>query len=162
MTAHTTVEAAILQVTSPVFAGNQMVPRKYTCDGDDVSPSLEWRSMSKTAKSVAVICDDPDAPSGNFTHWIVYDIPPTVTKLEEGSSGGGTEGVNSFGNVGYGGPCPPAADAAHHYIFHVYALDLEHLGRAGMSRPEVDAAMKGHIVAEGRLTARYQRPGKRP
>ena len=160
MTSHPSVEAAILQVTSSAFAGNEAIPRKYTCDGDEVSPPLEWRSAPKNAKSLAVICDDPDAPSGTFTHWIVYDIPITVTKLDEGSSGHGVEGTNGFGKIGYGGPCPPPADTAHHYIFHVYALEIGSLGRARMSRQEVDQAMKGHIIAEGRLTGRYQRAKK--
>lgn len=160
MTSQPIVETTILQVSSSAFAGNQIIPKKYTCDGGDVSPPLDWSSAPKNAKSFAVICDDANAPSGRFTHWIVCDIPPTVTRFKEGSSGDGTEGRNDFGNVGYGGPCPPAADSAHHYTFHVYALDIEKLGRSGMSRQEIDAAIKGHIIGEGRLTARYQRQRK--
>jgi Raf kinase inhibitor-like YbhB/YbcL family protein len=149
-----------LNVRSTAFSDGQTIPQKYTCDGPNVSPSLAWSGVPERAKSVAIMCDDPDAPSGTFTHWIVYDITPDITELAEGSSGGGKEGVNSFARTGYGGPCPPPGDRAHRYLFQVYALDIESLGRAGLSNKDVTAAMKGHVLAEGQLMGRYERKKK--
>lgn len=146
-----------LEVTSPAFSEGQPIPEKYSCDGNNVSPPLGWSIAPREAKSLAIICDDPDAPSGRFTHWIVYDLEPTLRKLSEGSAGGGKEGINSFGKPGYGGPCPPPNDDAHHYVFRVYALDIASLGGAGLSKRDVDTAIKGHIVAEGQLMGRYKR-----
>jgi Raf kinase inhibitor-like YbhB/YbcL family protein len=148
-----------LQVTSPAFADGGDIPRKYTCDGQNVAPPLEWSGVPKQSRSVAVICDDPDAPSGTFTHWVRYDIPASTPALGE-QEPAGVAGVNSFGKMGFGGPCPPHKDRAHHYHFHVYALDLESLGRAGLSKEDALDAMQGQVVAEGELVATYQRAGQ--
>jgi hypothetical protein len=145
-----------LQVSSPAFSDNGSIPKKYTCDGQNVAPPLQWSGIPAQAKSVAVICDDPDAPSGTFTHWVVYDIPASTHALPERASIG-KAGVNSFGKVGYGGPCPPKRDHAHHYHFHVYALDVDSVGPAGLSKEDALAAMNGHILAEGDLVGTYRR-----
>lgn len=145
-----------LHVTSTAFSEGQAIPEKYSCEGQDISPVIKWSGAPANTKSLALIVDDPDAPSGTFTHWVLYDLPATTTELSEGSSGGGKEGVNGFRKTGYGGPCPPP-DGAHRYFFHVYALDIDSLGKPGLSKQEVVAAMKGHVVAEGQLMGRYRR-----
>jgi len=145
-----------LQVRSSAFSEGQSIPEKYTCDGQNVSPPVEWNGAPANTKSIAVICEDPDAPSGIFTHWVLYDLPGTTKELAEGSSGGGKEGANGFGKNGYGGPCPPPG-AAHRYFFRVYALDTASQGNAGSSKEDVTAAMRSHILAEGQLMGRYKR-----
>jgi Raf kinase inhibitor-like YbhB/YbcL family protein len=145
-----------LHVTSTAFAEGQPIPEKYSCDGQNISPPLKWDGAPNNTKSVAIIVDDPDAPSGTFVHWVLYDVPGATTQLSEGSSGDGKEGVNGSGKTGYRGPCPPPGNA-HRYYFHVHALDIESLGNPGMSKQEAIAAMKGHVVAEGQLMGRYKR-----
>ena len=145
-----------LQVTSPAFSNGTSIPTVYTCDGQDVAPPLEWSGAPKQTKSLAVICEDPDAPSGIFTHWVLYDVPPSAHGIGEHASIG-KAGVNDFGTKGFGGPCPPRRDSAHHYHFHVYALDLESLGPAGLSRHDAIKAMRGHVLAEGELVGTYKR-----
>jgi Raf kinase inhibitor-like YbhB/YbcL family protein len=145
-----------LHVSSPAFADGAAIPKKYTCDGDDVAPPLEWKGEPENSKSIAVICEDPDAPAGTFTHWVMYDIPASTHSTSEQPSIGKV-GMNDFGNSGFGGPCPPRKDHAHHYHFHVYALDIESLGRAGLSNKGAREAMKGHVLAEGEVTGTYQR-----
>jgi Raf kinase inhibitor-like YbhB/YbcL family protein len=110
------------------------------------------------SKSVALICDDPDAPSGTFTHWVLYNIPPSMHALDANAPVG-TEGVNGFGKIGFGGPCPPKKDPAHHYHFRVYALDVESLGPPGLSAEAVRKAARGHVIAEGELVGTYKRGG---
>ncbi len=145
-----------LHVSSSAFSEGQSIPEKYTCDGQNISPPISWSGAPANAKSIAVICEDPDAPSGNFTHWVLYDVPGQTNELTEGSSGNGKEGVNGFGKAGYGGPCPPPG-GPHRYFFRVYALDTESLGKPGLSKDDITAAMKGHIVAEGQTMGRYAR-----
>jgi hypothetical protein len=132
------------------------IPKKFTCDGQNVAPPLEWSGLPDESKSVAVICEDPDAPSGTFTHWLLYDIPTSKHRLNEGAPIGKT-GMNDFGNEGFGGPCPPQRGGAHHYHFHVYALDMPSLGPPGMSKDDAREAMQGHVLAEGELTGIYKR-----
>jgi Raf kinase inhibitor-like YbhB/YbcL family protein len=148
-----------LNVNSPMFTDGERIPVKYTCDGADVSPPLSWSAGPAATRSYALIVDDPDAPGGAFTHWVVYNIPDSVTRLEEHvvSRGDGTlQGMNSFGNMGYGGPCPPPGKP-HHYRFHVYALDLKPDLKQGASKGDVLSAIKGHILAEGELVGTYSR-----
>jgi Raf kinase inhibitor-like YbhB/YbcL family protein len=145
-----------LRVSSPAFSNGAAIPSKYTCDGQNVAPPLEWSGVPERSKSVAVICDDPDAPSGTFTHWVLYNIPASTHSLPEHPSIG-ISGVNSFGKTGFGGPCPPRNDDVHHYHFRVYALDIDSLGAAGLSKENVLEAMNGHVVAEGELVATYKR-----
>jgi Raf kinase inhibitor-like YbhB/YbcL family protein len=145
-----------MHVSSSAFSEGQPIPKKYSCDGQNVSPPLKWDGVPENTKSVAIIVDDPDAPSGTFTHWILYDLPAKTSELKEGSSGGGKEGVNGFKKTGYGGPCPPP-NGAHRYVFRIYALDIESLGKAGLSKQDITAAMKRHVLAEGQLIGKYKR-----
>jgi Raf kinase inhibitor-like YbhB/YbcL family protein len=145
-----------LHVSSSAFSEGKSIPQNYTCDGQNVSPPLTWTGAPTNTRSFVIIADDPDAPSGTFTHWVLYDLPAGATELKEAASGGGKEGVNDFGKKGYGGPCPPP-DGPHRYFFHVYALDRGSLGSAGLSKQGVTAAMKGHILAEGQLVGTYRR-----
>jgi Raf kinase inhibitor-like YbhB/YbcL family protein len=150
-----------LQVMSTAFADDQQIPAKYTCDGSNTSPPLKWTGVPAEAKALAVVVDDPDAPSGLFTHWLVYDLPARTTELPEGvpptptMDGEGRQGMNDFRAIGYGGPCPPSG--SHRYVFTVYALDAP-LGLApGVATQDVRDALGAHIVAEGSLTGRYIR-----
>ncbi len=145
-----------LDVSSSAFSEGQSIPEKYSCDGQDASPPIKWSGAPANAKSIAIICEDPDAPSGTFTHWVLYDLPGATKELAEGSSDGGKEGANGFGKKGYGGPCPPPG-RPHRYFFRVYALDTPSLGDAGRSKEEVTAAMQGHILAQGQLMGTYKR-----
>ncbi|GIW05043.1 MAG: hypothetical protein KatS3mg059_1663 [Thermomicrobiales bacterium] len=116
-----------IQVMSGAFADGQQIPVKYTCDAQDISPPLRWSGVPAEAQELVLVVDDPDAPSGIFTHWLVYGLPPRTTGLPEGVPpgetvpGGGRQGRNDFGRLGYGGPCPPSG--SHRYVFTVYALD---------------------------------------
>lgn len=150
-----------MQVQSPVFKQEGMIPPKYTCDGPDISPPLKWGQIPPGARSLALIVEDPDAPSGTFTHWVIYDIPAGISGLPERVpniktlSSGGKQGTNSFKKVGYGGPCPPSG--THRYYFRLYALDtVLNLG-PGASKEELLKAMKGHILAEGELMGKYKK-----
>jgi len=145
-----------LRISSSAFSNNDTIPTRYTCDGQDVAPPLEWSDIPANARSIAIICDDPDAPSGRFTHWVLYNIPASARGIAEHATIG-TPGVNSFGKTGFGGPCPPKKDQAHHYHFRVYALDIESLGSAGLSKEDALKAMRGHVVAEGDLVGTYKR-----
>ena len=150
-----------MEIRSSAFGNGEMIPVKHTCDGADFSPSLEWSGAPAGTKSFALICDDPDAPMGTWVHWVIYDIPSATTLLAEGITkekelpGGGTQGVNDFRKVGYGGPCPPGG--THRYYFKIYALDTELPLAPGISKDGLLTAMQGHILAEGRLMGRYKR-----
>lgn len=150
-----------MELKSTSFSDGASIPARYTCDGDGVSPSLDWSGAPASTKSYALVLHDPDAPV-DFTHWVAYDIPPGVHQLAEGASNGGAmpsgsaEGVNGFRRMGYGGPCPPGGKA-HHYIFLLYALDTNLGLRAGATREQVQSAMQSHIVATGRLVGTYGR-----
>jgi hypothetical protein len=153
---HSAGKTMKLDVSSSAFSEGQFIPEKHTCDGGNVSPPIQWSGPPANAKSIAIICEDPDAPSGTFTHWVLYDLPGTTKGLTERLSGGGKDGVNGFGKKGYGGPCPPPG-RAHRYFFRVYALDTQSLGHAGSSKEDVTAGMQGHILAQGELMGRYKR-----
>lgn len=150
-------------ITSDAFQEGEAIPIKHTCDGDDLSPALRWSDIPPNTKSFALICEDPDAPSGTFTHWILYNLPPTATELPEGVSAeerlanGAIQGRIDFKRIGYGGPCPPPKDSAHRYFFRFYALDTELQLRAGARREDIVLAMEGHILAKGHLMGTYQR-----
>jgi len=144
-----------MKITSSAFQGGANIPSKFTCDGSDTSPPLQIADVPSGAKSLALIVDDPDAPGGLFTHWMVWNIPPDAGAIGEGSTPKGAQGTNDFGKSGYGGPCPPSG--AHRYYFKVFALDRELDLPSGAKRRQLDAAMKGHIVAEGELMGRYSR-----
>jgi Raf kinase inhibitor-like YbhB/YbcL family protein len=148
--------AAVLTLTSPAFADGGNIPRARTCDGQNDSPELQWSGAPANTASYALIVDDPDAPAGTFTHWVLFDIPAAQTALPQGETGIGQPGQNGAGRPGYTGPCPPSG--THRYFFRLYALDLPTLGlSAGASRDQVVSAMNGHILAQGQLMGRYAR-----
>lgn len=144
-----------MKITSPEFEDNGNLPREFTCDGLGVSPILNISEVPAEAKSLVLICDDPDAPRGLWTHWIVWDIPPTVTQIPAGNAAGGTEGVNSWPMRGYGAPCPPSGE--HRYYFRLYALNsLLELPETA-DRGQLDQAMQGKVIAQAELMGRYRR-----
>jgi len=150
-----------IKLTSTAFKEGQPIPRQYTCDGVNVSPPLEWTGVPKTAKTVAIVADDPDAPAGTWVHWVIYNLPAENVGLVENLpateelKAGGFQGTNDFGKIGYGGPCPPSG--THRYFFKVYALDLELPLKAGATKADVEKAMEGHIIAQGQLMGTYSR-----
>jgi len=144
-----------IKIESTAFSEGGSIPRPHTCDGKDVSPPLAWSGVPESAKSLVLICDDPDAPSKTWVHWVLFNIPPRIRELPEAVSGVGTQGRNDFQKPGYGGPCPPSG--THRYLFKLYALDTELKLAAGATKAEVEAAMKGHALAEGKLTGKYAR-----
>ena len=146
---------ARMKITSSAFQEGASIPSKFTCDGADTSPPLQIADIPSGAKSLALIMDDPDAPSGLFTHWAVWNISPQTSSIAEGSTPKGVQGANDFGKSGYGGPCPPSG--AHRYYFRIFALDRELDLPFSAKRGQVDAAMKNHIVAQGELMGRYSR-----
>ena len=144
---------ATMKITSSAFHEGANIPSKFTCDGSDTSPPLQIAGVPSGAKSLVLIVDDPDAPSGLFTHWLVWNIPPQTGSIAEGSAPQGVQGANDFGKSGYRGPCPPPG--THRYSFKIFALDRELELRSGAKRSQVDAAMKGHVIAQGQLVGRY-------
>jgi len=149
-------------VKSSNFKNGEYIPVKYTCDGADVSPEISWSNFPENTKSFAIIMDDPDAPVGTFTHWIIYDIPSNINKLLEdfpkvADVENIKQGVNDFRRIGYGGPCPPPGKP-HRYFFKIFALDIPNLGiPSGAPRKTVEETMKGHVIAEGYLMGLYSR-----
>lgn len=154
-----------LKLTTDAFPPNGAIPGKHSKKGGNVSPALAWTGVPQSARSLALILDDPDAPSGVFVHWLVYGMPPANGRLEEGRpasetlSDGMRQGRNGFGEIGYGGPQPPSG--VHRYIFHLFALDTTLDLPPGASRPELDRALKGHVVEEAQLmgTFEHRKPG---
>jgi Raf kinase inhibitor-like YbhB/YbcL family protein len=150
-----------MEIKSRAFGSGETIPTKYTCDGADFSPPLEWTKGPAGTKSFALICDDPDAPMGTWVHWVICDIPPTATMLAEGITrekdlpGGGTQGINDFRKIGYGGPCPPGG--THRYFFKLYALDAMLGLKSGITKDQLLKAMRGHILAEAQLMGTYKR-----
>ncbi len=147
-----------LKIQSPAFNNNEMIPRKYTCDGSDISPLLVWGGVPKNTKSLAVICDDPDAPGKVWVHWVVYNLSPEIKTLEGGISMSANvllQGINDFKKIGYCGPCPPSG--IHRYFFKLYALDIKVPLSAGATKDQLLAIMKEHILAEAQLIGKYKR-----
>lgn len=151
-----------MQLTSTAFQEGASIPAKYTCDGQDVSPPLAWSGVPDGAKSLALICDDPDAPGGTWVHWVLYNLPATVTELAEKVPtsevlpNGARQGITDFKRTGYGGPCPPRG-RPHRYYFKLYALDVELQLKPRATKKDVVSAMQGHVLSEGQLMATYQR-----
>ncbi len=143
-------------LTSSAFREGASIPVKHTCDGPDVSPPLAWSGAPKNTKTFALICDDPDAPAGTWVHWVLFNVPPTVTQLPENASGSGTEGRNDFRKTGYGGPCPPPGKP-HRYFFKLYALDASLALKAGATKADVERAMQGHVLAQAQLMGTFGR-----
>jgi Raf kinase inhibitor-like YbhB/YbcL family protein len=144
-----------MKITSPAFENNQEIPEKYTCQGENINPPLELGEVPANAQSMVLIVDDPDAPAGTWTHWVVYNIPKDTEKIESGIKPPGIEAVTSFGKPGFSGPCPPSG--THRYFFKVFALD--NLFRIGndSNRTTVEAAMQNHILSSGELVGLYQK-----
>ncbi len=154
-------ESMEIKVSSTVFKDGEMIPKKYTCDGVEVSPGLSWSGIPREAKSIALISEDPDSPAGIWTHWVVFNIPPGESALQEGVPStetlpnGARQGVNGSSKIGYDGPCPPSG--THRYYFKVYALDTMLDLKPGITRKALLAAMDGHIIGQGQLMGKYKR-----
>jgi Raf kinase inhibitor-like YbhB/YbcL family protein len=158
-----------IQITSSAFAQGQVIPKKYTGEGDDVSPPLAWSGLPEGTKELALICDDPDAPRGTWVHWVICKIPATAKGLPEGVArkaqpkdpAGAVQGKNSWPdgdeNIGYRGPMPPRGDGVHHYHFKLYALDATIEAEPGLDKKALLDKIKGHILAEGELMGTYER-----
>jgi Raf kinase inhibitor-like YbhB/YbcL family protein len=147
-----------VQVSSPAFEAGDAIPRRYTGEGEDVSPPLEWSGLPEGTREVALICDDPDAPMPEpFVHWVVYKIPANSTGFPEGNTEEALEGRNSFGRMGYGGAMPPEGHGTHHYYFKIYALDAQLDATPGLIKDQLLAAMEGHVLDEGQLVGTYER-----
>ena len=152
-----------ITITSTAFREGEPIPSKYTCDGINVSPPLNWDDPPENAESFALIGDDPDAPMGTWVHWVVYNIPADVREFPENVpssptlSNGAVQGITDFRSTGYGGPCPPSG--THRYFFKIYALDtMLNLGPGATKKQLIDA-MRGHVLAEGQLMGTYKRQG---
>ncbi len=145
-----------MTITSSAFREDQFIPSKFTCDGENVSPRLEISDVPEPAKSLALIVDDPDSPSGNWLHWTIWNIDPKIKFIEEGQAPiGATEGVTDFRTAGYGGPCP--GQGTHRYQFTLYALDAMLDLSRGAKRVELETAMKGRIIDQARLVGVYKK-----
>ncbi len=148
-----------MQLMSPAFKDGEVIPLDYSCNGDDISPPLIWNSIPQDTDSLVLICEDPDAPNGTWSHWVLYNIPPSVAELEEEIppvamlDNGAIQGMNDFGDIAYGGPCPPSGE--HRYFFRLYALDTMLDVEAGMSREDILNIIQPHILAEADLMGVY-------
>lgn len=149
------------QLTTDAFPNEGPIPKKFTCDGQDVSPELDWTDPPAGTRAFSVIVDDPDAPAGTWVHWVLYDLPPDAHNLDEGVpkkdrlSNGACQGRNDFGKIGYNGPCPPRG-SVHRYFFKLYALDSETKLKPGAAKRDLERAMKGHILAESERIGKFQ------
>jgi Raf kinase inhibitor-like YbhB/YbcL family protein len=151
------VAAPAFPLTSADIAEGEPIDPRFTCDGDDVAPALAWDDVGEETVELVLVVEDPDAPGGTFTHWLVYGIDPGATTLAAGTDGVGfREGENDMGEIGYGGPCPPEGET-HDYVFRLLAVDAETALEEGARRDDVLEAVEGHVVGEGRLTAPYSR-----
>lgn len=152
-----------MRLTSSAFSDGAMIPKRYTCDGENVSPSLEWDAAPSGTRSFVLLCDDPDAPAGTWHHWAAFDIPPSGRALPEAASQRGgkdtfSQAINDFKRRGYGGPCPPRGHGPHHYHFRLLALSIERLPlRKDASCRDVEREARKHVVAEALLMGVCQR-----
>ena len=147
-----------LEITSPAFLHLKTIPQKYTSDGENVSPTLQWDKIPPETKQLALICHDPDAPLPfGFTHWTIYNIPSDVRAIAEAEGNKYTEGLNTSGSNGYTGPAPPEGHGVHHYYFWLYALDRALDLKAGLSRKELLEAISDYVIAQARLVGIYER-----
>jgi len=149
-------------VLTPAFTNGGDIPNRYTCMGENVSPALTWNETPNGTHSLTLIVDDPDAPAGTWTHWMIWNIPVHLTALQaavavkETLDNGARQGTNDFGRIGYGGPCPPPGKP-HRYFFRLYALDSVLALKAGASRSELEIAMKHHVVSQAEWMGRFKR-----
>ncbi len=157
---------AVIRIESPAFEHGKTIPRRHTGDGADASPALKWSGVPAEARELALIVDDPDAPTPQpWVHWLLYRVPPDARELPEGIPpaervpvpSGAVQGRNSFGRIGYGGPAPPRGHGVHRYRFRLYALDTPLSLEPGLTRDRLEAAMKDHVLAQGELVGSYQR-----
>jgi len=151
-----------ITLSSSAFQAGGLIPRQYTCDGSDVSPPLTWQNAPAQTRALALIADDSDAPGGTWVHWLIYDLPAAANQLAQGVAksdtltSGARQGVNDFGRIGYGGPCPPPGPA-HRYHFRLYALDAPTALQPRASKAQLLEAIRGHVLGQAELTGRYQR-----
>jgi Raf kinase inhibitor-like YbhB/YbcL family protein len=151
-----------MQISSSAFAEGQPIPPQHAYEDKDLSPALQWTGLPAGTKSLALICDDPDAPMGTWVHWVIYDLPAATAGLSEGVpkspelSNGAKQGVNDYKKIGYGGPCPPLGKP-HRYYFKLYALDRVLGLKQGATKPDLLKAMEGHVLAEGELMGTFKR-----
>jgi Raf kinase inhibitor-like YbhB/YbcL family protein len=154
--------AMSFQLASAAFSGNEMIPKKFTCEGADLSPQLSWNGAPSSTKTFALIMDDPDAPVGTWVHWVLYNLPPNIKELPEGVekqehlSNGALQGRNDFRKTGYGGPCPPAGKP-HRYFFKLYALDISLDLKPGTSKADIERAIQNHTLGQAELVGRFGR-----
>lgn len=150
-----------IRLSSSAFGDGGMIPVKNTCDGANTSPSLRWTEVPSNTESIALLMEDPDAPGGNFVHWIIYNLPPGMKEIPENApkepilDNDAQQGTNSFVKIGYSGPCPPRG--THRYYYRIYALDQSLSLESGATEREFRDAIKGHILADGELMGRYER-----
>jgi Raf kinase inhibitor-like YbhB/YbcL family protein len=150
-----------IKITSPAFEDGGMIPSKYTCDGEDISPPLHWEAVPDGTVSIAIISDDPDAPMGTWVHWVLFNLPPDTKELkekfpdDETLADGTRQGITDFGATGYGGPCPPSG--THRYFFKIYALDKKIDVATIVDKAQLLQEMEGHIIGQGQLMGKYQR-----
>lgn len=145
-----------MNISSPAFVHQQKIPSQYTCSGDNISPPLQFGNVPQEAKSLVLIVDDPDAPSGTWAHWVVYNIAPNISEVRENSiPDNGIEATTSFGNTGYGGPCPPSGE--HRYFFKLYAINTLLNLPEDANKQIVEEAMQGHIVGQAELIGLYSK-----
>lgn len=150
-----------IKLTSSAFKEGEFIPKKFTCDGINISPPLNWSGTPENAKSIALICDDLDAPIGTWVHWVIFNIPPSANNLKENIPAvkvledGTIQGINDFKKNGYGGPCPPGG--THRYFFKIYALDKVFPLNSSANKKELVRSMEGHILAEGIIMGKYSR-----
>ena len=156
--AQNTEVAVNMKLTSSAFQHNAQIPSEFTCDGSDLSPPLSISDVPANAKSLVLICDDPDAPVGTWDHWVVFNIPPSTKEISKGTWPQGTPGKNSWGRTGYGGPCPPSG--THRYFFKLYALNTMLNLPHGSAKKQIEAAMQNHILAKAELIGLYKRVGR--
>lgn len=144
-----------MALTSPSFNEGESIPVKFSCDGDDISPELDWFGTPEGTVSMALIMDDPDAPVGTWVHWVLYNLPMDLSGLREGMTGVGQDGTNSWNTTGYGGPCPPSG--THRYFFKLYALDTNLDLETGADKGALEEAMEGHIIGQAELKGTFSR-----
>ena len=150
-----------MEIKSSAFGHNEIIPKLYTCDDKDISPPLSWSDLPDKTKSLALICDDPDAPMGTWVHWVIYNIRPKPNELpakvlsQEKTPFGAYQGINSWGKIGYGGPCPPSG--THRYFFKLYALDEILALPDKPTKEQLEKAVKDHVLEKAELIGKYKR-----
>ena len=146
-----------MKIESPVFQNNELIPPKYTCDGENINPPLKLSLVPENTKSLVLIVDDPDAPMGTWVHWTIWNINPQTVEIPENSfPQGAVEGITDFGSTGYGGPCPPSG--THRYFFKLYALDIPTLDLiSSANASDVEKELKNHILGQAQIIGLYRR-----